>query len=144
MASGLLLHLRDHTKIDLLDRQTVQIAVQENIQIQDLLITELLINRNKRVPDNISFHNNYHEKLMFLNSGELDKFKLRLAVTRSADQSRIICILCENLCKLLQKQFHAVNPLDHQFLHVLDLTVLLFNNLVNIKPVTLIGRNPSG
>ena len=71
----LLFHHGDHGKIDLIDGQSVQIRIQQDIQLQQRLVIQLLLHRQNVVLQDIALQNDHRQKLVGIHTGELNKFQ---------------------------------------------------------------------
>ena len=68
VAACLFLQSGDHPKVDILDRNTIEIGVKKKIQFQDRLVIHLLIQINDLVPDCVVVTDNHSHKLKIAHS----------------------------------------------------------------------------
>ena len=73
---GLLLHCCDHSQIDLLHGQSIEVGIQQNVQLQQCLIIQFLIHRQDIVLDHITFGNDDRQNLSGIYPGQLDELYL--------------------------------------------------------------------
>ena len=137
----IILQLTDDFQINLFNGQSVQTAVQQDVQVQQLIIGQLVGHIHHGVLDDVSFHHHHHQQFILLHLGELDELKLGLVVTGAAYHGCVIGIGCKYLGHLLKDQFQFIHLLDHHLLKFRYLAVLLQHDLVHVKPVSLIRRN---
>ena len=69
MNTCLFLKSGDHSKIDILDRQSVQIGIQKQVQLQDRLIVHLFIQIDDLISDDVAFAYNNCYQLQFIDTG---------------------------------------------------------------------------
>ena len=80
MAACLFLQSGDHPKVDILDRNPVEIGVEKKIQFQDRLVVHFLVQIDDLVPDCVVITDNHCHKLKLAHSRQLDEFDLIAAV----------------------------------------------------------------
>ena len=64
-------------------------------------------------------------------------------VTRCRHHRRIVGVRRQHFCHLLKNLIHFFRVFNDELLHVINFTVLLFHQMIYIKPIPLIGRNTS-
>ena len=97
MDSGLLFHRCDHSQIDLLHGQTIEVCVQQDIQLQKRLIIQFPIHCQDIVLDHIAFGNDDCQNLSGIYPGQLDELHLVMMYLRSTDHGGILCVLSQSL-----------------------------------------------
>ena len=68
VAACLFLQPGDHSKVDILDRNTIEIGVKKKIQFQDRLVIHLLIQIDDLVPHGVIITDNHRYKLKITHS----------------------------------------------------------------------------
>ena len=94
MDSGLLLHCCDHSQIDLLHGQSIEVGIQQNVQLQQCLIIQFLIHRQDIV---LTFGNDDRQNLSGIYPGQLDELYLVAMYLRSTDHGGVLCVLSQGL-----------------------------------------------
>ena len=139
-----LLHLADQLEIDIRNRQTVQIGIQQHVQLQKRLIVERFFHLDDAVADKIAVHHDNRQNLMFIHRGKLHETHAVQTNRRSGNHRSVLRVVREDLDDLLQDFFHLVRPLNHQILDIGNLLILGRDQTVDVKTVALVRRNPSG
>ena len=144
MNARLLFELLDRIQINLLDCQSVQPAVQLNIELQHLIVGETMLDMDHTVFHHVAFCHHRCQDLSFIYDRELNELQPGSMILRAGDHRGIIGIHRQITNKLFQKHLELILPLDHHVLHLRNLRLLLIHQPVYIKPVSSIRRNTSG
>ena len=132
MAACLFLQSGDHSEVDILDGNAIQIGIQKKIQFQDRLVIHLLIQIDDLVPHGVVITDNHRYKLKLAHSGQLDEFDLVAAVLRYGNHCCIIGIGGKHLRYLLKHFIHLICLLNDQISQLCDLCFLLLHQLIYI------------
>ena len=98
---------------------------------------------NDLVTNDISLTYNHCYKLLFINTGQLNKFQFVSTVLGNRNHRCIICIGSKDACYILKHFFHLVCLLNHQITNLFDLVFLFLHQLIHIKAIALVRRDSS-
>ena len=134
----LFLQSGDHPKVDILNRDPIEIGVKKKIQFQDRLVVHFLIQIDDLVPDCVVVTDNHCHKLKLAHPRQLDELDLVAAVLRNGNHGSIVGIGSKNLRNLLKHLIHLICLLNDQISQLCNLRFLLLHQLIDVKSVAFI------
>ena len=121
--------------------------IQKNIHVQDFLIGECNPCIYNGILDDAAFEHRDNQELSGLDPGKLHKLELCPVCLRTADHGGVIRAHREDFRHLAEHVFQPVHPVDDQCggrsILFLQRFILFLYNLIHVKPVSLIRRNPA-